>query len=263
MGYKPRIHFEGAVYHAGNRGVDRRIVFVDDNDCRMFMRILDSVVQQCGARVLAHCLMRNHFHLALKIGAVPLSTLMQRLQTRYAMYFNWKYDRTGHLFERRFWDELCKTNAQLIMMVRYIHENPVRAGLVKQAGDWPWSSYWEWEREGRSGLVASESDLPNLEAESPAGILLRSVPEEDEVPSVEALIAEACEDFGYERAEFLKSRRHGVAKARRELIRRAVQLGARPIDIARALGVSPSVVSKAICENEKSEKSDTKALLRD
>ena len=93
-----------------------------------------------GAEIIAYCLMTNHFHLALKVGAVTLSAIMQRLLTSYVSWFNRKHARTGHLFEARYQAKLCRDDAYLRNVIRYIHYNPVKAGLVKDPRDWPWSS---------------------------------------------------------------------------------------------------------------------------
>lgn len=140
MGRKPRIHFAGAIYHAYSRGVDRRAIFMDDDDRRAFINAMHRNVARAGAQVLAFCLMGNHFHLAIKVGETPLSSIMQRLLTGYCMYFNAKYDRTGHLFEARHNSNICLDERYLAALIHYIHMNPVRAKLVENPYDWPWSS---------------------------------------------------------------------------------------------------------------------------
>ena len=84
--------------------------------------------------------MPNHFHLAIQVGAVPLAYIMQRILTSYAITFNLRYGRTGHLFEGRHKANPCLDDRYLLNLIRYIQMNPVRAGLVARAEDWPWSS---------------------------------------------------------------------------------------------------------------------------
>lgn len=141
MGRRTRVHFAGAIYHAYSRGVDRRAIFIDDADRRAFINAMNLCVTSAGAALLAYCLMGNHFHLAIKVGETPLSAIMQRLLTGYCKYFNAKYNRTGHLFEARHNANICLDDRYLAALVHYIHMNPVRAGLVTRAQDWPWSSY--------------------------------------------------------------------------------------------------------------------------
>ncbi len=145
MGRRPRIHFSGAVYHVMSRGVDRRSIFIDDHDRRHFLDSLNRLCGQTSVDRLAYCLMGNHFHLALQVGAIPLSVVMQRLETGYATAFNGRHGRSGHLFEGRYHSNLCTDDAYLSVLIRYIHQNPVRAGLVATAGDWHWSSYKQIE----------------------------------------------------------------------------------------------------------------------
>ena len=140
MGRRPRIHYSGAVYHVTNRGVDRRTIFIDDHDRLYFLELLRRICAQSCADVLAYCLMGNHFHLAIQVGAIPLAAIMHRLETGYCVAFNARHARTGHLFGARYHSRLCLDDAYLAVLIRYIHQNPVRAGLVARAEDWPWSS---------------------------------------------------------------------------------------------------------------------------
>src|SRR6185503_15252840 len=96
---------------------------------------------EMSCTILAYCLMGNHFHLAMRVGNIPLSRIMHRMLTTYAMAFNFRHDRTGHLFQARYKAILCLDDAYLLGLVRYIHLNPVRAGLVPKPENWPWSSH--------------------------------------------------------------------------------------------------------------------------
>jgi len=141
MGRKQRIHFPGAVYHVFTRGVDRRPIFIDDEDRRSFLERLRRVASDAGAQIIAYCLMGNHFHLAIKVGVVPLSMIMQRVLSGYCMHFNLRHERTGHLFEARHHANICLDDRYMLGLINYIHMNPVRAGLVPSPGGWPWSSW--------------------------------------------------------------------------------------------------------------------------
>lgn len=123
------------------RGVDGRPIYSDDMDRRRFLSLLSTVALQSGAVVIAYCLMGNHFHLAIRVDAVPLAWIMQRLMSSYARFYNVKYGRTGHLFQARYNGKLCMDDRYLAVVIRYIHENPVRAGLVDHCRHWPWSSW--------------------------------------------------------------------------------------------------------------------------
>ncbi len=158
----PRIHYPGAVYHAMARGVDGREIFSDDQDRHHFMRILTHVFREMDAQRLAYCLMGNHFHLAVKVGITQLSILMQRILTSYSLSFNHRHVRTGHLFQARYKAVICLDNAYLAALIRYIHGNPVRAGLTKSPDLWRWSSYAEYIRSEKDGMIKSDGDLPTI-----------------------------------------------------------------------------------------------------
>ncbi len=127
------------------KGVDGRVIFVDDHDRRYFLDSLRRICRESSVDVLAYCLMGNHFHLAVQVSAIPLSSVMHRLQTGYATTFNGRHDRIGHLFQARYRAKLCMDDAYLAVLIRYIHQNPVRAGMVAAPGDWPWSSFKQME----------------------------------------------------------------------------------------------------------------------
>lgn len=123
-----------------DRGVDGRPIYADDRDRVYFLETLERVIRECEARVLAYCLMGNHFHLVVQVGMIPLSSIMHRLLTGYVCHLNLRQRRVGHLFQGRHRAIICATEAYLATLIRYVHQNPVRAGLVSKVRDWPWSS---------------------------------------------------------------------------------------------------------------------------
>jgi putative transposase len=140
MARKNRVQAPGAHYHVGVRGNAKSPVFTSDEDRQRFLDILGEVVDRYGWRCYAYCLMTNHYHLAVTTPEPNLGAGMGRLNQLYAQWFNHRHDRTGHLFQERYWSELLETEAHVLAVVRYIAENPVRAGLCARPRDWPWSS---------------------------------------------------------------------------------------------------------------------------
>jgi putative transposase len=130
----------GAYYHVGARGNDKTDLFVSDEDRRRFLALLGDVVDKYGWRVYAYCLMGNHYHLALSTPRPNLSAGMGRLNQLYVQWFNRRHDRTGHLFERRYWSAPVESEAHMLALIRYIVANPVRAGICRRPRDWAWSS---------------------------------------------------------------------------------------------------------------------------
>jgi REP element-mobilizing transposase RayT len=136
-----RIEFEGAVYHVTARGNERRAIFRDDLDHHAFLAILDEVVDRHHLLCHAYCLMGNHYHLLVETPEANLSRAMHRLNAVYAGRFNRRHERTGHLFQGRFDARLVEKQTYLLAVSRYIALNPVRAGLVDRAENWPCSSF--------------------------------------------------------------------------------------------------------------------------
>lgn len=130
MPRQARIDAPGAVNHIIARGIERGKIFRDDQDRDNFITRLSELVIETKTQCFAWALIPNHFHLLLKTGNVPVATFMSRLLTGYAIGHNRRHRRSGHLFQNRYKSILCQKDAYLKELVRYIHLNPLRAGLV-------------------------------------------------------------------------------------------------------------------------------------
>jgi len=126
-----RIDAADAVHHIMVRGIERRKIFDGDADRDHFLHRMGEILLDTQTTCFAWALMPNHFHLLLRTGNVPISTIMRRLLTGYALWFNRSRCRQGHLFQNRFKSILCQEDSYLLELVRYIHLNPLRARLVK------------------------------------------------------------------------------------------------------------------------------------
>jgi REP element-mobilizing transposase RayT len=140
MSRPPRLEFAGALYHVIARGNEQRDVFRDSRDREVYLRRLSYYRSRFGFRLYAYCLMSNHVHLALETGEVPLSRIVLALHGSYAQAFNRRHKRVGHLFQGRYKAFLVQKSAYLLALVRYIHENPVKAGIVREPHRFRWSS---------------------------------------------------------------------------------------------------------------------------
>jgi len=136
-----RIEFPGALYHVTSRGNAKVDVFLDNEDRRLFLSLLGSVVWRYEWVCHAYCLMGNHYHLLIETPKTTLSKGMCRLNSGYASHVNQRHARAGHLFQARFHSVVVDKDAYLLRLARYVVLNPVRAGLVSSPGDWTWSSY--------------------------------------------------------------------------------------------------------------------------
>ena len=131
---------EGAVYHVIARGNERKAVFRDDRDRQEYLDRLIRCRERFGLKLLAYCLMGNHLHLAVERGSTSLSRVMLALQSSYTQWFNRRHGRVGHLFQGRYKAFLVERDRYLLALVRYIHRNPLGAGLASRTQDYAWSS---------------------------------------------------------------------------------------------------------------------------
>lgn len=140
MARESREKSNSGIYHIMMRGTNRQEIFFDDLDNKHFLDRLNRCKEENYIDVYAWCLMGNHIHLLIKEGSENISKTMQRLGVSYARYYNWKYNAVGHVFQDRFRSENVETDGYLLTVVRYIHQNPVKAGLVKKVSEYKWSS---------------------------------------------------------------------------------------------------------------------------
>lgn len=152
MGRAPRVELPGAIYHVTQRGNNQETIFCHDVDRKYFIKLLVRNKPVQGFELYGFVLMGNHYHLLLKTRQEPLSTVMHRINNSYSKYFNSRYDRRGHVFQGRYKSRMVTDEQYLLTVLRYIHQNPVKAGLCRRVSDYKWSSD-VWYRRGHSGLV--------------------------------------------------------------------------------------------------------------
>lgn len=149
------------IYHLMVRGINREPIFLENRDRQRFLETLARISVDCKSTILGYCLMDNHVHLLIKEGESSISKLMQRLNASYAYYYNLKYERTGHVFQNRFKSENVQDEAYLLTVLRYIHNNPVKAGIVSKREKYQWSScgVYYGGRDYLAGLTNTEMVL--------------------------------------------------------------------------------------------------------
>ncbi len=167
MARRARYHAVGATYHVILRGNDGEEIFFSDRDRCFMCLLIQEGIERFGHRLLAFCFMTNHIHLAIQVDQVPLSRIIQNLAFRYTRYINWRKKRIGHLFQGRFKSILVDSNRYLKQLVRYIHLNPVRAGLTLQPEAYRWSSHNVYLRNTELAWLDPSVLLTNF-AEDPA-----------------------------------------------------------------------------------------------
>ena len=141
MSRQPRLNIADGVYHVTQRGLERRRIVVDDADRREWFRLLHRHATQCGWRVFAYALLDNHFHIFLRTPQPNLSVGMHAFESGYVTLFNKRHQRVGPLFQGRFGAVLVEFESHARVLSRYVHLNPVEAGLTRTPGEYAWSSY--------------------------------------------------------------------------------------------------------------------------
>ena len=136
-----RIELAGGLYHVTSRGDRRENIYESDEDRKEWLATLGKVCERFNWRCHAYCLMDNHYHFVVETMEGNLSKGMRQLNGVYTQYFNRQHDRVGHVFQGRYKAILVERNAYLLELARYVVLNPVRARMVTQVEDWPWSSY--------------------------------------------------------------------------------------------------------------------------
>ena len=153
MPRQPRVTSGTEIYHVMMRGINHQNIFEEPEDYYQFINILDRMRTQyddlgnpCGTNCIyyAYCLMSNHFHLLIRERDEKVGDTIKRIASSYVYYFNRKYGRDGHLFKERFKSEPVNDMAYFTTLLRYIHQNPVKAGIVTEVKDYEYSSWGEY-----------------------------------------------------------------------------------------------------------------------
>jgi putative transposase len=131
---------ESGLYHIVLRGINRQDVFYDNGDFQHFLETLGQTKSGQEFEVYGYCLMSNHIHLLIREKKDNISRIMSRIGTSYAWWYNRKYGRIGHVFQGRYGSECVKDDKYLLTVIRYIHNNPVKAGIVREPENYRWSS---------------------------------------------------------------------------------------------------------------------------
>lgn len=132
------------IYHIMLRGINRQQIFEDEKDREHFLETLESYKDQCGYTIYAYCLMGNHVHILIKEGKEDLALVFRRIAGSYVYWYNWKYHRCGHLFQDRFKSEPVEDDIYFLTVLRYIHQNPVKARICASAESYKYSSMYEY-----------------------------------------------------------------------------------------------------------------------
>lgn len=154
---------ESSFYHVLLRGIGKQNIFEDDEDRRRFIETMERYKKELGFEIHAYCLMGNHIHILIKDVKRQIELIIKKIAGSYAYYFNWKYERVGHVFQDRFKSEPIESDEYYLTVLRYIHQNPEKA-KIEMASQYKWSSYADYI--DGSGLIETLFALEMLGGEA-------------------------------------------------------------------------------------------------
>jgi putative transposase len=275
MPRRARIDAPGVVQHVMVRGIEKRTIFADDHDRNDLIVRLSRILPECGATCFAWALMPNHVHLVVRTGSDSVSRLMARVGTGYARRFNERHERVGHLFQNRFLSRVVGDDADLACVVRYVHRNPIAAGIVASIEDlaaFGWTGhaalmgraepqqfhqvaealhlFGETPCEARAQLLAFMRCEPPIVDSWSSGAPAEVPVGEVYADRLAELAGAICADFRVD-ADALRSRARSrpVAHARAALASAAAtKLGIPLAEVARWLGVTRGALSHALAK---------------
>lgn len=228
------------LYHVTSRGVGGQIIFEDDDDRRHFLRLLRDACTAHNIKVAAWCLMDNHFHLLIMAPIDEIAMAMKQVKERYAKDLNKRHSRSGHLFQGVFSSFPIESESYLAAAIHYIHNNPVRAGLVERLEDYRWSSYQEYRGKRfllDDSLMIDLSDKQNCSGFTRQMLYQGARQSEDDATEVAKRV------LGLSSPTLVK----GLdAKARNSAIEKLYANGLSKAQITRLTGVSKSTVLRVL-----------------
>lgn len=250
---KSRAKSNSGIYHIIIRGINRQSIFGDDEDRLKFIEDMARCKENSQCRIFAYCLMGNHIHLLLQENQESISVVIQRLSSSYVSWYNRKYDRCGHLFQERFKSEAVETDSYFLTVLRYIHQNPVKAKIASDIAAYPWSSYNEYleptQLVDQGYGLCMFSDKPDKAVErfeqfsrEANNDVCLEIPETKVNVSDDQLCRIISDQFGVETIKFCDE-----TKEKQDQILRALKKieGANIRQIARITGLSPTRVWRA------------------
>ncbi|MDD3841013.1 MAG: transposase [Clostridia bacterium] len=157
MPRKVREKSSTGIYHVMLRGINGQTIFKCNEDYEDLIQTLKEYKRKSGYEIYAYCLMSNHIHLLIKEIKEDLEIVFRRIGARYVYWYNWRYKRSGPLFQGRYKSEVVEDDQYFLTVMRYIHQNPIKAGIEKDIARYPWSSYNEYL--GKKGICDTEFAL--------------------------------------------------------------------------------------------------------
>jgi putative transposase len=250
MPRRPRPHRPETVRHATARGVNRQDIFRCDLDRKYLLKVTRQAFEKHEIDLLSFNLMPNHLHYLVGVHGVPLSRAMHDALSTYAIYYNARYERTGHLFQNRFFDTEIHDLSYLVNATAYVHLNAVRAGIVRTIDDWQWSSHREFMAGGGANIRLDRLfSLTGMTPEQLRSSYIERVrehlsPVDLKGWSLHDIIQRAALSFGVEPGPVFEGKKGGYyTRAKQRAVSWALEQGFSHADIARELGTSRAAIT--------------------
>jgi REP element-mobilizing transposase RayT len=262
MARKPREKSGTGIYHVMLRGINKQDIFEDDEDYTLFRGLLFHMVyykdeqgklQEPRCIFYAYCIMTNHVHLLIRESAEDISTVIQRISVAYALYYNNKYQRAGHLFQNRFRSEPVNDMAYFVTLIRYIHQNPIAAGITTSVNAYKWSSWREYEMHDidTKKICCVSHVLKHMPFNNLRDLVLELLPKatqlldfdnESKRRTDDEVVAFMSDTFGLTRPTDLQ---HYGKDIRQDILRATKQYGASIRQLERLTGITFSLIRSA------------------
>ena len=257
MSRSARKKSSSGIYHVIVRGINRQDIFHDEEDYTKYLEVIKRAKDSSKFEIYGYCLMSNHVHLLVYEKAASLESIMKRIGVSYAGWYNRKQERVGHLFQDRYKSEPVEDETYLLSVLRYIHNNPVKAKLVWKAEEYKWSSYKEYNALNYSDMIISKRLILGIFAESEEVALQRWREFENQESNEKFLDLEATQqkisdERLYQEIQAILNGQsvdvlQSMEKSSRDKIIRQIKNieGATQRQIARVAGINQSLVFKA------------------
>jgi len=268
---KPRLEYPGALYHVMCRGNNGEFILTE-KEKPIYLTLIKKYKERYDFKLYAYCIMDNHVHLLIETGETPLSRIMQGIQQSFTQQYNKKYNRTGHVFQQRYKAQLCDKERYLLQVIKYIHYNPVEAG-IETGLDYRWSSHGSYVYGKHNQLVdlsfvlgifsenrvtahkqyrafmnikPDKIELKIDEPDKPGNNEINRIVGRDIRIDIDTLIDIVCKEAGVSREEI--TRRTKIQKysdVRKAVVRISEKYGSfANCELAMKLNLPPSMVSK-------------------
>ena len=257
MARTARKRSESGVYHIVVRGINQQDIFYDNEDFERYLETLAQMKIDKEYSVLAYCLMSNHVHLLIRENTDPISRIMSRIGTSYAWWYNQKYERSGHVFQGRYGSECVENDSYLLTVMRYIHNNPLKAGIVSEPEEYQWSSIHAYYGSSEHPKGLSEPDLILETIHQNKDIAIQGLREfmmqENEDKCIDHEIRKRKSDGEVKdeiealmNGEKISKLQAMEKQERREILQKIKKSnGISQRQIARVTGISPNIIFKA------------------